>query len=129
MSRKKFIVFDEEGRIERAGFGAPPENAVIMPSDESVYDLSRLFVDGENGLTARPEVSAPTLYGDSLSVPSGPEGTLLQVIDKMSGDVMWETVTDASLTAHVLTLPDPGQYVVIVEPPFPWLPVQTEFEK
>lgn len=129
MGRSKFVTFDVEGRIERAGFGVPPEGAVILGLDEKVADLARLYVDGESGLVPRPELPAPTLEGDDLSVPSGPVGTVLSVVDAVSDEIMWQETTDEALAAHVLTVPDPGRYVVSVEPPFPWLPVQVEFVK
>lgn len=127
--RRKFVLFDEAGEVAGAGFGLPPAGAIVMDVTEKVADLARLYVDGENGLSPRPEVPTPVLDGDSLSLPAGPVGTRLRVIDPVLDEIMWEAVTDESLTAHVLTLPDAGRYVVDIEPPFPWMPQQAEFIK
>lgn len=124
-----YILFGEFGEVIGAGFGIPPEGAIITDNKMSIQEQARLYVDGENGLVPRPEVPTPTLSGDDLSIPSGPEGTVLKVVDRVSDEVMWEMTTDANLTAHVLTLPDPGIYVVDIDPPFPYLAVQVEFTK
>lgn len=127
--RQHYIIIDGDGLVEAAGFGVAPEGAVIVGSQMSPFDLSRLYVDGENGLVPRPEAASPTIDGDDLSLPSGPEGTRLRVVDRVSDEIMWEQVTDGELAAYVLTLPDAGTYIVDIAPPPPWLPVQVEFVK
>ena len=124
-----FVIIGPDDMVEAAGFGIVPEGAIIVDNALSVSDLSLLYVDGANGLVPRPVVATPVLSGDDLSIPSGPEGTRLRVIDRITDEVMWEEVTDANLTAYVLTLPDPGTYVVDINPPLPWVPNQTEFSK
>jgi len=123
-----YIIIDQDGLVISAGCGTPPEGAIIMDRAE-LRDLSRLYVDGANGLVPRPVVPEPTLEGDSLSVPSGPVGTRLRVVDKVSDEILWESVTDETLTAHDLTLADPGIYVVDIAPPSPWIGAQMEFSK
>lgn len=127
--KNHFILFNESGDVSGAGFGIPPEGAIITDDEMSIQERARLYVDGENGLVPRPEVPAPTLSGDDLSIPSGPEGTVLKVMDKVSDEVMWEMTTDNNLTDHVLTLPDAGTYAVEIDPPHPWLYSYMEFSK
>tara|TARA_R110000850_G_scaffold233967_3_gene358855 strand:+ start:664 stop:1050 length:387 start_codon:yes stop_codon:yes gene_type:complete len=127
--KQHFVIIGPEGFVEAAGFGNPPEGAIIVDSSLCVFDLSLLYVDGANGLVPRPTLATPTLDGDDLSIPSGPEGTRLRVVDRLADEVMWEVVTGADLTTHVLTLPDAGTYIVDIDPPMPWVPLQVEFKK
>ncbi|MFC6640810.1 MULTISPECIES: hypothetical protein [Sulfitobacter] len=123
-----YIVIDQDGLVVSAGVGIPPVGAIIVDRAE-VRDLRRLYVDGANGLVPRPAVPGATLEGDSLSVPSGPAGTRLRVVDRVSDEILWQHVTEAAGAAHVLTLADPGAYVVDIDPPSPWIGVQMEFAK
>lgn len=123
-----YIIIDQDGLVASAGFGTPPEGAINVGRAE-LRDLNKLYVDGANGLVPRPEIAPPTLNGDDLSIPSGPEGTTSKVVDKVSDEILWENVTDETLTAHVLTLADPGTYVVDIHPPSPWIGAQMEFSK
>ncbi|KEJ93992.1 hypothetical protein SAMN05444149_108109 [Pseudosulfitobacter pseudonitzschiae] len=125
---KHYAIIDQDGFVEGAGFGVPPVGAVVVDR-VGLADLLLMHVDGEAGLVPRPAIAAPVLDGDSLSLPSGPVGTRLRVVDRVSDEVLWQAVTDGGLVAHVLTLPDPGSYVVDIEPPLPFVPVQLEFVK
>ena len=126
---QQYVTFDDEGMIVSAGFGTPPEGAVIVDGTLSASDLLGLYVDGGNGLVPRPKVTAPNIVDDILTIPAGPNGTLLRLFDQISGEIMWQTTTDDTEIEHVLTLPDHGTYAVEVEPPFPWVSMQVEFVK
>lgn len=123
-----YIIIDQDGLVITAGFGIPPEGAIITDHAE-LRDLSRLYVDGANGLVPRPATPSPTLEGDSLSVPSGPSGTRLRVVDRISDEILWEQIADGEVTTYVLTLSDPGIYIVDIDPPAPWIGQQVEFSK
>jgi len=120
---------DAAGLVEVAGFGPPPDGAVVMDSQIPVDLLGQIFIDGENGFAPRPDVPAPVLVGDVLTLPVYPEGSLIRVEDVAGSETMFSHVSVDGDVETEITLPDAGRYFVLIEPPAPYLPTELDFTK
>lgn len=123
-----FVIIDADGLAESAGYGYPPEGAIITDGAEGIDAMNRLYVDGANGLVPRPVIPAPVLEGDTVTVASLPEGSLVRVEDLTGMEQMLSHTAGADDTGLTLTLPDAGRYYILIEPPLPYLGAELEFE-
>jgi hypothetical protein len=121
MTRAHYLIFNENGDIEGAGFGIPPEGAVIADHALAPDQLAAMYVDGANGLALRPRTPPPVVEGRQVTIPAPPLGTVVRVIDAQMAEVMLDTTTEAEGDV-VISLADAGDYEISAEAPWPFLP-------
>ena len=115
----KYVVIDENGYVTSGGFNQiVPAGAIVIGNE---IDGHRLFVDGENGLVARPQSPAPVEVIGGYSVADCPTGTRIQVVDTIGDEVLLDYTTITALEVVDFDLPDAGEYCVMVTSPLPYL--------
>jgi hypothetical protein len=122
-----YVVIDIDGLVSAAGFGLPPDGAVVVAGGIPLGDLSTLFVDGESGLVPRPDIEAPALDGSTLTIPACPAGSVIRLEDLIGGDILFIRVAEVGDDPIEITLPDAGRYFALIEPPAPYMPSALEF--
>jgi len=116
-----FHIYDPDGRILRTGYALPTQPQVFFAGETQAAgwgDPATQYVT-ESGPTDRPTIPTPTAIYDLTQLPAG---TVVTVTDE-SGTVY--EITDLSDT---LTLEGPQTYRVQVDPPFPYIAVDTTVE-
>lgn len=99
------------------------------PADETQIGISSRLVPSELGktyrqgnlLVHRPLSPQPIGEPGQIRVPPCPAGTQIEIFDMIGGEVMATVIAEDDGFAEVFEFPDPGQYEVEVQAPFPAL--------
>ena len=120
-----YVILDAAGNVVEAGWRRnPPQGAVIVDASP-VIDLARMYIDGANGLSARPQSPGPVAIEGGYRVSGCPEGTRIQVVDTIGDELLLDYLTAVDQEVVEFSLADAGEYRVMVAAPPPWLPADT----
>lgn len=124
-----FVTLDVNGYVEAAGFGPiPPDGAIIVDANSDHAVLLRSYVNGANGLVARPLAPEMTRVGNTFSLQPSPAATQVLVYDLIGEELLLDHLTTAQDEALVVELQDAGSYHFEITAPLPYLPRDFEVQ-
>lgn len=114
-----YALIDEEGCVTEAGTTDRPPLGYIPFKDglEPQWAEWLMFKDG--GWQERPLPPAPVVTNGRFLLEECPVGTRALVMDAQTGAFFGEALEENGVLD--IELPDPGGYMIEVEPPRPWI--------
>lgn len=116
---KYFILFDDDSNITGAGMSRIVPKGAVVVDPAPVKDLALSYVDPELGILRKPASLTPTIEGNLFTLAACPLGTVVQVVDAIGDEILFEYTTLLEAETVEFQLSEAGEYQITVTSPAP----------